>query len=109
MIDKIIIMIYYVFAMETNEKNCENCRYFVQYYLINKHGTFSRVSGRGHCVNGDKIPAYQSQKHILKNSPCEFWEPEEIQIAERREHITETLCEMKKHLKEISLILKDDT
>lgn len=94
--------------MENEKQHCENCKYFVQYYLKNKHGTFSRISGRGHCKNVDKISASKSEKHILKNSPCEFWESKEIQIAERRVCITETLCEMNKYLKEIAFILKDD-
>lgn len=94
--------------MENEKRLCTNCRHFIQYYLKNRSGTFSRISGRGHCVNGENISAYQSQKHILKNFPCDFWEPEEIQIAQRRECIAKTLRDMKKHLKEIAFILKDD-
>ena len=80
----------------------------MRYYVKNKNGSFSRIPRCGHCVNGDKIPAYRSQKQILKNEACEFWEPEEIQITERRESIKAMLRHMKKKLEEIALALQDD-
>jgi len=89
------------------QNSCENCYYFYQHYYRSQSGRFYKVFFDGHCDN-DKLTRTASKKIIAKCLPCEFWQPKENQIAEKRENVISRLFEMKKRLDEIASILNDD-
>ncbi len=93
--------------MDQTEKSCDNCYYFYQHYYKNKHGKLVKVYTDGHCANGN-LTKTVSRKHISKCLACEFWEPQEAQIAEQREGVIKVIFEIRKKLDDLALILKDD-
>lgn len=89
-----------------NKKSCDNCRYFYQHYYVSKHVKLTRVTGNGHCTN-DNLTKTASRKIILKQHICEFWEPAETLIAERRENVYNLILKMKQRLDELAAILQE--
>ena len=86
-------------------EQCESCRYFLQHY-IKKNTSFQRTRC-GHCVNRQLNGSRVRKKYELHKN-CEYWESNERQKEERREHIKEVLKDIEKHLNEIAIILKND-
>lgn len=88
------------------EKNCENCRFYIQYYR-NENGLFKKQFGCGQCGNTDldfKTLKMLSRKKEL----CNFWEPIEIKKVKRKSTIIKIITDMEKHLNDIKQILKED-
>lgn len=54
------------------------------------------------------MPLRESDKIVKKKLICEYWEPVEIQIEERRESIGDTIRHMASVLEQIAVILEDD-
>ena len=92
---------------ERIDNNCYKCAYFVKHYA-NLHGTFYFVNGCMHCVNVN-LTKSESKKRMLNNVKCEYWQPEKIQIEQRRESIEKYLRLTAKKLNEIAQILKEDS
>ncbi len=84
---------------------CKNCRYYVKHFA-NYNGTYYSIA-YGHCINPG-LNLKESDKRIKKMLPCEFWQTIEIQKAEQKENIKESLRDMARRLDEIVQILKDD-
>ncbi len=87
------------------DRNCKNCKFYIKHFA-NYNGYYYDLLS-GHCIN-NKLDLKESNKRIAKSAPCELWQPMEIQIAERRENIKDTLRIMAQKLDEIAQILKDD-
>ena len=62
------------------EKNCNNCRFFLKHYTINNL-RFTNVGG--HCINTELCGKLKNR--VLFEINCNYWEPYEIQVKERRE------------------------
>lgn len=86
-------------------EKCKTCKFFLQHY-IKKNTTFWSINC-GHCVNRQLNGPRVKNKYALHQN-CEFWESGEGNKAERLENIKEVLRDIKKHLNEIAIILKDD-
>ena len=92
--------------MENDQENtCENCKYFVQYYIKKK--TIFYATFKGYCSNSE-ILKIQKRKPFVMRKNCEYWESDESVKAERRQHIKHVLRNMCKQIHEIEMILKDD-
>ncbi|MDE7167819.1 MAG: hypothetical protein K2O28_03100 [Clostridia bacterium] len=89
------------------QKYCQNCYYFCQHYYKSTNGKLAKICDDGHCSNGN-IAKLTSRKNILKCLSCEFWAPQEQQLAEQRESVIRVIFEMHKRLEDIAFILKDD-
>ncbi len=85
------------------EKNCNNCRFFLKHYTINNL-RFTNVGG--HCINTELCGKLKNRSIVRNN--CNYWEPYEIQVKERREKMQNTIRKMEKELSNILLILKND-
>ena len=90
----------------TISNNCRNCAYFVKHYA-NLHGDFYEVVGCMHCINQD-LTTTERTKRMHNLVVCEYWQPMQIQVQQRREDIQETLQDMSDCLKDIATILKED-
>ncbi len=93
--------------------NCTECRYFSAHYIKCDSGTFYRLSTCGHCISGkmklkDSLKIVQSCLSDREKDGCEFWQPVEIKIQEREEHITNILSHMLNTLQQIAFTLSDD-
>lgn len=85
--------------------NCINCAHCVKHYA-NIRGTFYSL-GEMHCINAKMSTSAQKQR--IKNlALCDFWQPKQIQISNRRESIKETLKQMARQIDEISQILQEE-
>ncbi len=82
------------------EKNCKNCRYFLQHYV--KHKRYILKVECGHCLKRYRLKCGECRKN------CESWEPIAIQKEERRKSIKALLRDMEKSLEDIKLILQSD-
>ena len=82
------------------DKNCRNCRYFLQHYV--KHKRYILKVECGSCKKRHRLKCGELRKN------CDKWEPIEIQKEERRKSIKETLQNMEKSLEDIKLILQSD-
>lgn len=89
-----------------DSKICQECKYFVKHFA-NYGGYYYLITGSGHCVNLN-LCLSESAKRIKSNLTCEFWEPMQIQIEERRDFFKDTLRKMAECIDEIAMILKDD-
>ena len=65
------------------EKRCQNCKYFFAYYTKSKNGYFHKMPTDGHCICIE-LSAASRNKYIAKCLACEYWEPIELQIEERK-------------------------
>ena len=90
--------------MKITENKCRKCRYYLSHYI--KSGALL-VHIDGHCIT-DELRKLHPRKAYRLWDNCEFWEPMEIQIAERRRDIERVLEGMEQRLNDITLILKDD-
>ena len=86
--------------------NCLECAYFVKHYA-NLQGTFSIVRGCKHCINSN-LTFKEREKRLSDTVKCEYWQEEQVQIDERREHIEYKLKRMAKQIDEIAQILKEE-
>lgn len=87
------------------EKNCKNCKYFVQYYI--KHKRYLIKAECGHCINARFLNKRPKEYKELREQ-CYYWESQIIKQEERKESIRQTLREMEKSLEDITLILLSD-
>lgn len=85
------------------ENDCNNCRYFIRHYTINNL-RFTNVGG--HCVNSELYGKIKNRNKI--RTDCCFWEPYEMQVAERRKKIKDTIVKMEKQLADILVILNNE-
>ena len=90
---------------ERIDNNCYECAYCVKHYY-NVRGTFQTANCM-HCKNGN-IPLNERKKRIENKARCEYWQPERIQIEQRRESIEKYLLLTAEKLNEIAQILKED-
>ena len=99
--------------MENQTKSCKNCRYLSWHYVKTRGGTFQRLDSCGHCLSR-KMTLNQSDKIVKKclrtchGEACEFWEPVEIKLEERRESIEDILRHTARVLQEMAFTLEDD-
>lgn len=93
-------------AKQTINNNCTECAHFVKHYA-NLHGKFYLVSGCKHCVN-NKLSVNERDKRMSNKVKCEYWQPEQKQIDERKRRIEEYLVRTANQLQEIAQILKED-
>lgn len=95
--------------MSSNEnpsKNCKNCRYYRAHYGLDLYGSFYLLP-EGHCVSG-KLPQRTADKILSRNGVCEYWEPEEKRVRERKENIAVVIQKMKDQLDQIAIALVTD-
>ncbi len=97
------ILIYNV-TMEYQYQKCKTCKHYLEHYVI--RGTMYVPIG-GHCINHELNPKQKKGRFALIEN-CEHWESDASKKSERKESIKAVLCDMKEHLEEIELILKDD-
>ncbi len=90
-----------------NTQTCQNCRYFAAHYVKLARGYFSCTGNCGHCTN-ENLPFQRPQIIAKRHLECEYWEPLQIQIDERRKNIIDFLYKMAERIEEIACILKDD-
>lgn len=88
--------------METEERKCGNCRYFVKCFY--KFRGRLMDLGCGRCINDNR----KRKKCKEADFVCGLWEPYEIQVNERRESIKSTLRRIARSLDDIALTLKDE-
>lgn len=91
--------------IEIIDNNCFECAYCARHYY-NLNGTF-RFANCMHCTNGN-ITVRARKNRTANKIKCEYWQPEEIQIEQRRNNIELYLSITAKKLQEIALILKED-
>lgn len=92
---------------ETIDNNCLECAFFVKHYA-NLDGTFYLVNGCKHCINHE-LTFKEREKRMSNTVKCEYWQKEQIQIDERREHIEYKLKRMAKQIDEIAQILREES
>lgn len=88
---------------QDNEKSCDNCRFYVAYY-VKRNMCYAPIY-KGHCVHENIIRSRRKEKELTL---CEFWEDVSTKKEERKKSIKETLELMSGRLNEMVLILKDD-
>lgn len=86
----------------SKEKTCEDCRFYKQHYI--KTATGFSFTLYGHCCN--KNIDLRNKTKIREN--CEYWQPIEIQIAERRKNLISNIRELVKRLDAVCEVLLDD-
>ena len=86
--------------------DCINCAYCVKHYG-NLDGKFYLIGGCIHCVNSN-LKLTESKKRINNIVKCEYWQPEQIQIDDRRKSIVQRLCKMAEQIDGIAQILEED-
>lgn len=91
--------------MDTKEKTCEKCRFYLQHYIKTNHG-FSTVSC-GHCVN-NYIHWAAKQRIRATMQGCERWEPMQIQIEERQKSFKENIEKIANYFESICKVLESD-
>ena len=90
--------------MTVNENKCKKCRYYIVHYI--KEGS-SLMPIDGHCINR-KLRELHPRKPFRLWENCEYWEPMEIQIGERRNRIEQVLKGIEDRLHQIVMILESD-
>ena len=93
--------------IEIINNKCFECAYFVKHYA-NLNGAFYLVLGCKHCINTN-LTLNERTKRMLNKAKCDCWQPEEIQIEQRRQSIEQYLQSTAKKLNEIAQILKEDS
>ncbi|MDE6189046.1 MAG: hypothetical protein K2G37_02000 [Clostridia bacterium] len=89
----------------SEERNCENYRYFKAHYC--EYGGRYIKMARGHCINS-KLSYSSSSSRVEKNVACDMWEPYELQVLEEKEKIENVLRKMQKSLSQIQQILEQE-
>lgn len=90
--------------MNEKEKNCKNCRYYLEHYY--KSGTRFKSLLEGHCAQ--RIMSFNEKRLFPFPDGCANWEPAEIKEAEQKENIEKTIRAMSKSLLQILHVLKDE-
>lgn len=86
----------------SDELKCKSCRYYMPHFIIS--GT-QYLPIDGHCINGELYKMHRRNKcRLIEN--CDRWEPREIAIIKKREHIRNVICNMEEHLSDILKILE---
>ncbi len=88
-----------------SEKQCENCKYFCNYYLINK--SHLRKSVRGMCSYCDVLYKKKYNK-IETDSACGYWESNEQAEEEPENDVQVALFKIAKRVEELAIILKKE-
>ncbi len=88
-----------------SEKQCGNCKYFCNYYLINK--SYLRKSVRGMCSYCDVLYKKKYNK-IETDSACGYWESNEQAEEEPENDVQVALFKIAKRVEELAIILKKE-
>jgi len=90
----------------TDDKPCENCRYYVKHYHKDKYGRFLRLWGVGHCINTGL--SFSASKKAIKKGVCEFFQPEEVQQCDCKKLILDKLHGAELLISDARRILSED-
>lgn len=91
-----------------NEKECKNCRYAKQHYMINADMRFVKLHDEMHCSHG-KVTKTQFRIYFRGKDVCDYWEPCELQRREKIYRIKELLQSMDARLNHALQIMDDMT
>ena len=85
----------------TDNKNCKNCKNYVEHYIIITSVQLSPVGG--HCMK-----KYRRKTPLEITDVCEHWESNEDISAKTQKTLTDYLRNVEKRLKDIQIILSLD-
>ena len=87
------------------QNNCENCKFYNRFYTIFKWRLM--YANCGHCKN--QLININTARKIVKNKlPCEYFEQAEATPPIEKDKLQNILCEIKKRLDDILLIIQQD-
>ena len=87
--------------MNTDDKSCQNCKYFIQHYAF-FNLRYAKINC-GHCINHN----YKTAKRSLPKL-CEFWERSD-EVETRKKKIEEAIMLMSENLNQMLQILQEET
>ncbi len=89
--------------MESNKRNCENCRYFSRYYL--KKTNYWWGIAKGACENVSV--ANKVSKKCAVGFVCDLWSEKDNNSNTKEEKLRTNLIDIKHSLKKIFDLLND--
>ncbi|MDE5729774.1 MAG: hypothetical protein K2I20_06360 [Clostridia bacterium] len=90
--------------MNNPQKNCKNCRYYLEHYY--KSGTSFKPLLEGHCAQ--RLMSLKEKRGFPFPEGCENWQPAAVKQAEQNERIQKTIRDMSRSLSQILQILKSE-
>lgn len=87
----------------TDNKSCENCRYFMQHYVWSANAISKANCGHCKLNTNPKKPV----KNICIHK-CEKWEPRSIRKQEQKENIKKILLDMSERIKQLVIYFEED-
>lgn len=94
--------------METNNRNCENCNFFVKHYF--KHTTgFFKYLGCGHCEHISQLKKVMRHNYSFTIQPaCQYWEKRQPKPDVRLQKIQQFTQDTLNNLNEITYLLYNE-
>lgn len=86
----------------TDLKQCQNCKYFLQHYFKGKKKFAPAI--HGHCTREKLKTKYRIR--YIDETACNFWQPAELREQERQKSINSDLNSIANRLEEIVQLLK---